>query len=245
MPSSFTAGLDGVTFTSGGARLLGGLYTGAGDTPRPTAVLIHGLPGIEKHLDIAYALRDRGWNCLYFHPRGCWGSEGTYSLDHLTDDTQAAVDWLRRQPPVDGDRIALLGGSTGSHPAILCGAADARVAAIVGISPVVDPRAFRFPPSMAATFAGMLSGATAEGLVAQWERLPLLWDAVGAFAPRPVLLVAAGQDDIFPAKDYIHALAGHRHIRVVEREDSDHAFSACRPWLVTTVCDWLVDTVGT
>jgi hypothetical protein len=24
-------------------------------------------PGIEKHLDIAYALRDSGWNCLYFH----------------------------------------------------------------------------------------------------------------------------------------------------------------------------------
>jgi hypothetical protein len=40
-----------------------------------TAILIHGLPGIEKRLDIAYGLRDLGWNCLYFHFRGCWGSD--------------------------------------------------------------------------------------------------------------------------------------------------------------------------
>ena len=69
--NEFEAGLDGVTFTSKGYRLLGGFYKAAGATPRPTAVLLHGLPGIEKHLDIAYRLRDLGWNCLYFHFRGC------------------------------------------------------------------------------------------------------------------------------------------------------------------------------
>jgi predicted alpha/beta-fold hydrolase len=67
--SKFEAGLDGVTFTSKGCRLLGGFYKAAGDAPLPTAVLLHGLPGIEKHLDIAYRLRDLGWNCLYFHFR--------------------------------------------------------------------------------------------------------------------------------------------------------------------------------
>ena len=45
-------------------------------------------------------LRDRGWNCLYFHYRGCWGSEGAYSLHHLTIDASAAVEWATAQPSV-------------------------------------------------------------------------------------------------------------------------------------------------
>ncbi len=143
--SRFEAGLDGVTFTSGGCRLLGGFYKAAGETPRPTAILVHGLPGIEKHLDIAYHLRDVGWNCLYFHFRGCWGSQGAYSLDGLAEDTQAAVEWVLDQPATDKERIALLGASTGSHPAFLCAAADPRIRAMVGISPLIEPRAFQFP----------------------------------------------------------------------------------------------------
>ena len=115
----FEAGLDGVTFRSHGARLLGGFYKAAGNTPRPTAVLLHGLPGIEKHLDIAYRLRDLGWNCLYFHFRGCWGSQGRYSLAGLVDDTRAAVDWIAERKSVDSERIALIAGSTGSHPGIV------------------------------------------------------------------------------------------------------------------------------
>ena len=162
--SRFEAGLDGVTFTSKDCRLLGGFYKAAGETPRPTAVLLHGLPGIEKHLDIAYSLRDLGWNCLYFHFRGCWGSEGAYSLDGLADDTRAAVEWILKQPSVDKDRIALLGASTGSHPAFLYGAADPLIRAIVGISPLVEPRAFQFPKEMADEFAGMLNGVTGQDL---------------------------------------------------------------------------------
>jgi pimeloyl-ACP methyl ester carboxylesterase len=244
MSPRLAADLDGVTFTSNGARLLGGLYKAAGDTPRPTAVLVHGLPGIEQHLDIAYELRDRGWNCLYFHFRGCWGSHGVYSLTGLADDTQAAVDWLRDQSCVDGDRIALIGASTGSHPSLTCAAADPRIAAVVGVSPVIVPAAFAFPVQMAATFAGMLSGVSGAELVAQWETLPPLWDAIGRFAPRPVLVVAAGGDPIFPMAAYADALRQFPHVTSVERAGSDHSFSACRPWLVTTVCDWLVTALG-
>jgi uncharacterized protein len=243
--SRFVADVDGVTFTSHGARLLGGLYEGAGETPRPTAVLVHGLPGIEQHLDVAYALRDRGWNCLYFHFRGCWGSRGEYSLAHLAADTDAAVAWLRGQPCVDGDRIALIGASTGSHPALICAADDPRIAAIVGVSPVIDPTAFRFPAEMAAAFADMLTGVTGADLVRQWQALPPLWEAIEAVGPRPVLLVAAGNDEIFPMADYAAGIAAYSHVRCIERAGSDHGFSSCRPWLVATVCDWLAETVGT
>jgi hypothetical protein len=120
--TSFAAGVDGVTFESYGARLLGAFYRGAGQAPRPTAVLLHGVPGVEKHLVLAYGLRDRGWNCLCFHPCGSWGSGGTYSMDGLVDDTRAAVDWTLAQPSVDPDRLAAfssggLGGIPGGQSA--------------------------------------------------------------------------------------------------------------------------------
>lgn len=237
--SRFAAGLSGVTFASHGSTVLGGFYTAAGHTPRPTAILLHGLPGIEKHLDIAYALRDLGWNCLYFHFRGCWGSHGAYELAGLADDTRAAVHWVVQQPNVDTERIALIGASTGSHPALELGAADARVRALVGISPVIVPDAFRFPIEMATEFAGMLSGVSGQQLVEQWNALPSLVPPLSAFAPRPMLLVAAQHDDIFPPSQYADALAGLAHVELISHADADHSFSACRPWLVQTVTSWL------
>ena len=236
----FEAGLDGMTFTSKGCRLLGGFYKAAGDAPRPTAILLHGLPGIEKHLDIAYGLRDLGWNCLYLHFRGCWGSEGTFSLAGLADDTRAAVEWVLKHPSVDKDHIALIGGSTGSYPALVCGAAEPRIRAIVGVSPLIEPRAFQFPKEMADEFARMLNGVTGQDLLEQWQALPPLADSLRAFAPRPLLLVTAGKDSIFPPSHYADSLAGIPNIQWIRNEESDHGFSVCRPWLVRTVTDWLV-----
>src|SRR3989304_2123634 len=103
------AGLDGVVFHSHGRKLLGGFYRAAGRGPRPTALLLHGVPGVEKNLDLAYRLRDAGWNCLYFHYRGSWGCEGRYDLGGQIDDIRAAVDWVVQKPAVDASRLALAG----------------------------------------------------------------------------------------------------------------------------------------
>jgi len=237
--NKFEAGLDGVTFTSKGCRLLGGFYKAAGAAPRPTAVLLHGLPGIEKHLDIAYRLRDLGWNCLYFHFRGCWGSEGMFSLAGLADDTSAAVEWVLKQQSVDKGRIALIGASTGSYPALICGGADPRIRAIVGVSPLIEPRAFQFPGEMADEFAGMLNGITGQDLREQWQALPSLADSLRSFAPRPILLVAAGKDAIFPPTHYADSIARLANVQLICNEESDHGFSACRSWLAQTVTEWL------
>ena len=96
---SFTAGLDGVVFYSHGSKLLGGFYRAAGETPRPTVILLHGVPGVEKNLDLAYALRDAGWNCLYFH-YGC-----TSQIVSLRRQGQRGIRTSR--PDGDGLLIAL------------------------------------------------------------------------------------------------------------------------------------------
>jgi alpha/beta superfamily hydrolase len=239
--NKFEAGLDGVTFVSAGQLLLGGFYKTAGVGPRPTAILIHGLPGIEKHLDVAYKLRDLGWNCLYFHFRGCWGSGGNYTIAGLTEDTCAAIDWVTDQPSVDKERIVLIGGSTGSYPALLQGAIDPRVRAIIGISPLMEPKAFKFPEDMAGSFARMMNGVTGEELISQWDEMQSLQPSIQQFMPRPILLITADHDDIFPPSHYQEVISKFPDMEWQRKEDSDHGFSTCRTWLVETVINWLIN----
>ena len=240
----FDAGLDGVTFASSGCKLLGGFYRAAGDSPRPTAILLHGLPGIEKNLDIAYSLRELGWNCLYFHFRGSWGSEGAYSLGSLADDTRAAIAWTLRKPSVDASRVVLIGGSAGGHTVLLCAATDPRIRAVVGIAPLIDPRSFDLRVGMANEFADMLSGVSGDALRKQWNDLPPLTDHAAALVSRPVLLVTADKDDLFPPSHYEAFVAAVPSARWVRSPEGDHAFSTCRPWMVRTVTDWLISNVG-
>jgi len=37
-------------------------------------VLLHGYPGNERNLDLAQARRRDGWDIVFFHYRGAWGS---------------------------------------------------------------------------------------------------------------------------------------------------------------------------
>ena len=126
MTEYFSAGLDDVLLYSQGSKLLGGFYRAKGRGPRPTAVLLHGVPGVEKNLDIAYELRDRGWNCLYFHYRGCWGSEGTYSFEGALEDVAVATEWVLAQPEVDPQRLAVVGNSFGGYLALSATAVESR-----------------------------------------------------------------------------------------------------------------------
>lgn len=199
---------------------------------------------MEKHLDIAYRLRDLGWNCLYFHFRGSWGSEGTFSLTGLPEDTRAAIDWVIRQPSVDRERIVLIGGSTGFYPAVVCAANDPGICAVVGISPLIEPQRFQFPADMAGEFATMLNGVAADDLEQQWKDLEPLADKLEALAPRPVLLVAAGRDSLFPVSEYAGWIRRLSGIQLIVNDESDHGFSCSRAWLVRTVTDWLVTVNG-
>jgi len=154
------------------------------------------------------------------------------------------VAWVLNQPSVDKDRIALICGSTGSYPALVHAASDLRIQAIVGISPLIEPRAFQFPKDMADKFADMLNGVTGQDLQDQWQGLQPLSESLRAFAPRPLLLVAADRDDIFPPSQYADSVAAFRNLHLIRHEECDHGFSTCRSWLVRTVNDWLIAKLG-
>lgn len=237
--SHFPAGLETAAITVNGQRLLGGLYLAAGETPRPTVLLLHGVPGLEQNRDLAYALRDAGLNCLFFHYRGCWGSAGAYSLAGQLEDTLAAAAWARTHPAVDPERLALIGYSFGGYTALAAAAADPGFKAAAVIGPVIDPAG---QPLAAATFddfASSLQGVSGADLAAQWQALPSILTQAPALAGRPVLLVTAGQDADFPPAHYqplAQALPGLRWESIA---DADHVFSRHRAPLVSTVGEWL------
>src|SRR5919206_2429948 len=87
----FSDSAASVGIMSDGARMNGLVYVAQGRGPHPIAILLHGQPGDERNLDLAHALRRAGWNVLFFHYRGAWGSEGRYSYRHQVADVRAAL----------------------------------------------------------------------------------------------------------------------------------------------------------
>ena len=119
--------IEELSFESDGERLSGLLYLANGPGPHPTVILLHGLPGNEKNLDIAQAVRRAGFNVMFFHYRGAWGSEGDYRLSYLVDDVRAALNFLRDHATryrVDTLKLSLLGHSMGGFAALAYGSKD-------------------------------------------------------------------------------------------------------------------------
>ena len=241
---TFDAGLDGFTVRSHGSKLLGGLYRAAGTGPRPTAMLLHGLPGVEKNLDVAYALREAGWNCAYFHYRGSWGSEGTFTLSGRHDDLLAVVDWLAKQPCIDIQRLALFGHSAGGYLALMAAAIDPRFKAVVALCPLVSGTRAQLARSIFDEWAGMLDGITGAQLKSQWERLPPVESAAEGLRNRPILLLTGAHDSIFPPSHYPALIAAIPTVEWHEFGNGDHGLSLCRQDMVELTVNWLVAHLG-
>ncbi len=128
-----------LTIPSSGSPMFGFAYTADGKGPHPTVVLLHGLPGNERSLDLAQSLRRGGYNVIYFNYRGSWGSKGTFGFQNSIDDVGAVLDYITdslnsSSLKVDKDRIALYGHSMGAGFSLLAGLQDPRVKGVIGIS---------------------------------------------------------------------------------------------------------------
>jgi alpha-beta hydrolase superfamily lysophospholipase len=94
------------------------------------------LPGVEGYRpfrQIADTLGRRGIAVLRFDDRGTGESTGDHAAATSRDfarDVQTLVAWLRTQPDIDPDRIALVGHSEGGLIAPLVAADDPRLAGI-------------------------------------------------------------------------------------------------------------------
>jgi len=237
-------GLTGVTFDSDGHRLVGVLYLARGEEPKPTVLLLHGCPGLEKNLDLAVRLRDRGWNALLFHYRGCWGSAGRYDLRTIPRDVTAAIDHLAGCPRVDADRIAVLGHSMGGWAALVTAAVEPRLQsiAVYGSAARLGAGLRLSPDRIEQEFTRFLA-TTPEEFTVQLNMVAERMDGLAAAAaiePRPLLVVHGTADPWVP-------VAQARELReqagpsccYVEVEGADHAFSWHRAELADLIVGWL------
>lgn len=239
------ADLQGVTVVSQGCRLLGGLYLAAADAPAPTVVLLHGLPGHERNLDLAHWLRGLGMHVLFFAYRGAWGSEGDYSLHHCLPDTLAVLDEALALPQVDRRRVALAGLSLGGWVALAAAAARPAVRAVVAMAPLIDPGrpmgGAGLDAALAAEFAEPLRGVDPARLKDEWDRLTPIGHLTPYLIDRPILLVTAGRDQLFPPAHYAGTGELLPQMDLVTFPRADHLFSSVRPGLCHTVGAWLLD----
>jgi len=240
-------GLEDIIFENEGAKLIGALYLAAGPGDKPTALVLHGIPGTEKNTDYAYALRERGWNACIFHYRGSWGSGGRYDMRGIPSDVRAAMDYLRSGAwPVDANRLALIGFSLGAWAAVTVAALDTRVKAAVSLAGPGEIVASFLQP-LAENWARFLTGVTAQDLVDQWAAIGREYNPVNLvahIAPRPLLIVHGSRDEAFPVEQaaLLYSRAGEgRELYVVP--EADHVFTHHRREVVEKVVGWVVRKV--
>lgn len=139
-----------VWFTSGRTRCHAWLYLPAatGNTAPagrpPVIVMAHGLGAVKTLRLDAFAERfaAAGYACLVFDYRHFGDSEGDprelISIRRQRQDWKAAVAFARAQAEVDGRRVVLWGTSFAGGHALVTGAQDADIAAVVVQCPFTD-----------------------------------------------------------------------------------------------------------
>ena len=125
---------------SNGVAINGIAYVPAGPGPHPTALLLHGMPGNEKNLDLAQAMRRAGWLVVAFNYRGSWGSPGAFHYSQTLEDANSVLAYLRSPEVaaklgVDPKRLVMIGHSMGGWITLQTYARDKGLLGAALISP--------------------------------------------------------------------------------------------------------------
>lgn len=237
---------------SHGVLINGIVYQPSGAGPHPTLVICHGLPGNEKNLDLAQAVRRAGWNAVTFNYRGSWGSPGVYRFAQNPEDADAVLAYLRdpanaARLGIDTKRIALAGHSMGgwvtaqtaAHDhgligAILISAGDM---GYLGLAP--RDRAIAMMAGNMESLAGVTAESMADEVIANAKAFSILNTAAGL--SQTPLLVLSADDGLAPRTDLlVKAIGENGGQKVVSiHASTDHSWSDHRIFLESTIINWL------
>ncbi|HTM15278.1 MAG TPA: alpha/beta hydrolase [Terracidiphilus sp.] len=237
---------------SHGLSINGVMYAPASAGPHPTIVICHGLPGNEKNLDLAQAVRRAGWNAVTFNYRGSWGSPGSYRFAQNLEDAVAVLAYLRdaanaKKLGVDTKKIVLAGHSMGGWVTALTVAHEHDLAGAILISAADMGQAGKMPHdklvAREANNMEALAGVTAASMADELSRNAKTWEfanAVDGLKDLPLLVLSA-DDGLAPQTDAlvsaIQAKGGH-NVKAVHQA-TDHGWSDHRIFLESAVIEWL------
>ncbi|MBB5166068.1 hypothetical protein HNP02_006052 [Mycobacterium sp. AZCC_0083] len=128
----------------GDVTLRGWLFVPDGAGPHPAITMAHGFAGVKEHgLErFARAFADAGFVVLVHDHRGFGASDGSPRCDIdpwvQIADWRRAISFLESQPFVDPARIGLWGSSYAGGHAIVLGATDRRLRAVVAQVPTIS-----------------------------------------------------------------------------------------------------------
>jgi pimeloyl-ACP methyl ester carboxylesterase len=237
---------------SGDVRINGVAYLAAGAGAHPTLVIAHGLPGNEKNLDLAQAVRRAGWNAVTFNYRGSWGSPGSFRFAQNVEDAAAVLAFLRdtsnaRTLGIDTGRLVLAGHSMGGWVTALTAARDPGLRGAILISAAdMGSMAGTPRPQLTAAMADnmeALAGVTAEQMADELIASGGSWGFDGAargLAGMP-LLALTSDDGLAPHAERLVGLVraqGNQRATLVHVA-TDHGWSDRRIALQDAVIRWL------
>ena len=171
--ASHPARMEVLHIPSHGLEIFGVAYLASGAGPHPTLVLLHGLPGNEKNLDLAQAVRRAGWNVITFNYRGSWGGPGAFAFGQNLEDADSVLAYVRapehaKALGVDASRLAIAGHSMGGWVAVNTAAHDHGLIGVISISAGDMARIAAAPQpvreALMAENMEALSGVTAKSL---------------------------------------------------------------------------------
>ena len=253
--AKFPARMEVIHVPSGGVEINGVVYVASGPAPHPTFVLFHGLPGNEKNLDLAQAVRRAGWTVVTVNYRGSWGSPGNFRFAQNLEDAEATLAFIRsaenaKRLSIDVTRIAIGGHSMGgwvtaetlAHEPSLLGA----VTISAGDFGALGLRAQQDRAAIVAimndnreSLAGVTGESMADELMAhgnEWS-----FSAVGPKLIHRRLLVLYSNDFVKTASvELIKAVRAAGGTTITEEYvPTDHSWSDHRIALEALVINWL------
>jgi fermentation-respiration switch protein FrsA (DUF1100 family) len=150
----------------GGVKLRGWLFVPPGTGRRPAITMAHGYAGVKEHgiEPFAQAFAEAGFVVLLHDHRGFGASDGLPRHDvdpwRQIADWRRAISFLESLDVVDPDRIGLWGTSYAGGHALVLGATERRLKAVVAQVPTIsgyEQGLRRIPPENVSAIEAMFS----------------------------------------------------------------------------------------
>lgn len=237
-----------------GVLINGLLYSPPGADPHPTLVICHGLPGNEKNLDLAQAVRRAGWNAVTFNYRGSWGSPGQFRFAQNLEDADAVLAYLRTPAVatklgIDTKRIAIAGHSMGgwvaahtaSHDHDLIGAILICMGDMGRERGVARQNVVEHMADEMESLSGVTAESMADELLTHAKEFRVDSDRVASGLAQIRLLALTSDDGLAgDTEALVHAIEarGGKSVKTIHAA-TDHSWSDKRIFLESTIISWL------